>query len=605
MIEVYSGTRPGRPGRLTLVSAATLCLMLALAWTQVRSTRALGDEVRLPGTPLVVRPPRNWVHDPDSPGRFLPRTRLIGADRGEDPLEHRIAVGYERRPTFTPLADLIRLYDWQDVAASDRVPPTATTIGGFPGVQAIRARTFRYRGRMYVHQTVLRVVSLPRGDVVRVEYWPLGELSEGDFELLDGVCQAIRLEDPAYQQPPEALLTQAGVRFEIPPGWRLCGPDFEPVAGLYLQDTGTGFPRWALGVFRTWLAPNRSPRDLLTDFAEQVWLLARASVEVHEYTRIDGVRVATLRHPEFGGPVTMYPAVRLVASSPEEAVLLVAISDGAEAREADRAAEDLAGRINVVAGGRMPSISDAVRSGRELVASVTERGAKPWWGTEPQRGFLLGRYGDSPLGEVRVRHWVARGGEPGYHGRGLVRLGTLREWDEDLDSLEEDSWIMEPGGIGYAYRSSARYVLGRDRQVRFEVQEQRPAGSAFVTRTVRRNTRESTTRFRVGPGFVCPPLESVIEAAASQRGEGAWLVELSDRHGSDTHTQLYRSLPPDERGRARLLRQVDYWPVGSVISCDALANPYYTLMPGGKLEAVSPAVAARVAPFLLRFAESD
>lgn len=605
MIEVYSGARPERPGLLMVLCAAMLSLMLALAWVQVRSTRALGEEVRLAGTPLVVRPPRNWVQDPDSPGRFVPRARRIDAGRGGDPLEHRITIAYERRPTFTPLADLIRLYDWQDVAASERVAPTAITIGSFPGVQAIRARSFRYRGRVYTHQTVLRVVSLPRGDVIRVEYWPLGELSEGDFELLDGVCRAIRLEDLAYQRSPEELLARAGVRFEIPPTWRLCGPDFEPIAGLYLQDIGAGYPRWALGVFRTWLAQNRSPRDVLTDFAEQIWLLARASVEVHEHTRIDGVLVAILRHPEFGGPVTMYPAVRLITRSSEESVLLVTIADDTDAPEADRAAEDLASRIDVVMSGSMPSISEAIQLGRELVASVTERGAMPWWGTKSQRGFMLGQRGDSPLGEARVRRWREGRGESGYYGRGLVRLGAFREWGDDLDSWEEDSWIMGPGGVGYVYRSSARYVLGRDRRVHLELEERREAGSAFVTRTVSRNARESTTRIRVGAGFVCPPLEGVIEAAASQHGEGAWLVELSDRYGSDTHTQLYRCLPPDERGRPRILRQADYWPVGSVVSCDASANPYYILIPGGRLEAVSPAVVARVAPFLLRFAEGE
>lgn len=603
MVEVFSGTRPGRPALLLVLCAATLCLTLGLAWAQVQAARALGPETRLAGTPLVVRPPRNWVQDPELPGRFVPRARRFDAGPGGEPVEHRITVGYERRPAFTPLEDLIRLYDWQDVAASDRVPLTATSVGGFPGVQAIRARTYSYRGRIYARQTVLRVASLPRGDVIRVEYWPLGELSEGDFELLSSVCQAIRLEDPAYQRSPDELLARAGVRFEIPPTWRLCGPDFESVAGLYLQDAGAGYPRWALGVFRTWLAQNRSPRDVLVDFAEQIWLLPRAAVDVREYTRIDGARVASLRHPEFGELITMYPSARLVTKSPEESVLLFAIADGPVAVDADRAAEELAGRIDLVGSGGMPSLSEAAKSGRELVASVTGRGASPWWGTESQRGFLLGRLGDGPLVEARVRQWRGGQGEPGYLGRSLMRRGVLNAWNDDLDSLEEDSWSMDPRGVGYVYRSSARYVIAPDRQVRLEVEERRPAESSFVTRTVRRNSRESPMRFRVGPSFVCPPLESVIEAAASQRGEGAWLVETSDRHGSDTHTQLYRRLPPDERGRARLLRQADYWPVGSVVACDALANTYYALVPGGKLEAASPAVVARAAPFLLRFAE--
>jgi len=56
-------------------------------------------------------------------------------------------------------------------------------------------------------------------------------------------------------------------------------------------------PRWSLGIFRTWLATGRTPRDLLLDFAATHWLVPETALDVRESRRADGAALAGVRHP--------------------------------------------------------------------------------------------------------------------------------------------------------------------------------------------------------------------------------------------------------------------------------------------------------------------
>lgn len=192
MFEVYTATRAGRPRVLLLLAAGALVVVLGLAWIQVRGSRALGDEVRIAGTPLLVHPPKGWVQSPRDPGVFIRPVQREIWGRKVWAAERSIEFYYRRWPARQPLLALLKLSNYRDVVAAAYQPEPAG-IGGFEGVQVHRRRYRRIGRRQEPFDSVYRLVCTPRGDQISVEYTPLGELSAGDMELFDAVCQAVTL----------------------------------------------------------------------------------------------------------------------------------------------------------------------------------------------------------------------------------------------------------------------------------------------------------------------------------------------------------------------------------------------------------------------------
>ena len=202
MFDVYTGTKAGRPTLLLLLAAGALVGTLGLAWMQVRGGRALGEEVRIEGTPLTVRPPKGWLQDPRNPGVFVKTVRSRGWRRERWVVERKIEFYYKRWRTPQSLLYLLKLSNYRDVVAAAYEPESAP-IGRFDGVQIRRARVFEWRGRREVGESIYRLVSTPRGDQISVEYTPLGELSPGDMELFDAVCKAVTLDDSGPNARPD------------------------------------------------------------------------------------------------------------------------------------------------------------------------------------------------------------------------------------------------------------------------------------------------------------------------------------------------------------------------------------------------------------------
>ncbi len=140
LIEVHTGTRPGRPRVLLFIGAGLLAGVLGLAWFQVHSVRVLGPEQRVADTPLYVRLPHGWRPHPQDPGTFiLPvQQRVLGRRVFE--IERRIRFGYERQPVFVPTEELLRQLGLADPGAQ----PRPAQIGSYPAVE--------------VHHQVLRVI---------------------------------------------------------------------------------------------------------------------------------------------------------------------------------------------------------------------------------------------------------------------------------------------------------------------------------------------------------------------------------------------------------------------------------------------------------------
>lgn len=596
MVAVHAGIRPGRPTLLLLLSAGALAGTLGLAWWQASDALALADELHIEGTPLIVRPPRNWVRDADDPRAFLPPLRFDR--RRAERWPRRVSFKYTRLDRFYPLDQLVFVLDQRDYF--DSGDPRPSRIGPLDALQVRRVRNQRYRGRVYHQETVLRLACSPRGDVITVEYEPLTGLTTGDLDLLDQVCKHVRIDDPAFNHTPKELRERAGLSFPLADNWRMIGPDFAETPGLYVQASEHGVPSWSLGVFRTWLAEGRSPTDLLKDFAAQQWRLTPESVLPHAHygtrRRLD---LASIRNPAFGFGATDIASVWIVVQSPGEVAIIYAFADAMWAHVADFAAEELARSLEFAPSELLPSFELAKTAGTELAALLTKKGAMPWWGRYADRGYYLGDFGRQP--RVRVAEHTPSARDRGYDGFTLTAVPRAPE------SGDVEVWSIDDRAAAYAYELQGAALNGNP-LTRFSLREQRTGPGAPIRRSLaelrrgRRRVIAPEREFAVGDAFIAPPIEPLAETWVAQQSQGAWLIEVSTPLGVSSHTRLLRPLPPDEAGRPRVLRIIDFSPRGEVAAYsngDVLEN---RIGPRGRIRRVDrdvielrfPAVARRV-----------
>jgi hypothetical protein len=569
MLEVHSGTKPGRPSVALLFSAIVLVAALGLAWVQVLQSHSLGPEQAVPHTPLLVRPPLRWVPDPSDSGSFV--LPVLREARGQEYWEadRRIRFEFERWPAFQPLAEQLA------TEASGGFKPEPARIGPFAAVQLRQAVRRRWGRQTILRESILRVACLPGGQLVKVVYLPMTDLTLADLRLFDRVCAAIRFSDPTLDVPPAQAKQQAGVEFPLPAGSPVGLPHVADVPGLFVGGSEGGLPAWSLGIFRTWLAEGRTPRDLLNDFAMTGWLLADSADQVRQWQRGDGVTVATLRHPDPERNQHSVAAAWVVDRSPTQVVMLFVYTNEQHLAGAEAAAQRVAEQLDIRPLPAIPDLDSAQAAGVQLAALLTKKGALPWWG---QRPTTLTYSGTTPRGEEVLtvqRAPISQDPERGYQGVLEHRLRNHTWVDRSL-------WTIDGHALGYTFKTTLHVGDGHP----LTSTDNRSAASDVIRRTIDINeVRRWDGTFRPGPAFVCPPVESLAEAWVARQSEGVWLVDVATVFGHGSHTRLLRPLPP-QSGNTRALVLDDYRPQGVLVAFDGNGESQYEVEPGARYERI-------------------
>lgn len=551
MYEVSSGTRPGRPALAAVLSGAILLVTLGLAWVQVRSTLALGSAQRIAGTNLVVRAPSGWRQHRDEPGTFV----LLVHDSDDDP--RRPAISKQVR--FT--AGRLTAFSMADLAPSAVAGPIRpASIAGIPGAQASRITQFRFRGRGYARETLIRHACTPRGDFVRVEYDPLTEPMPGDLELLEEICAAIQLDEPDARLEARAAMARAGVELPLPAGTVCSGGDFADVRGMYVLLQRGGHPLGALGVFRTWLAAGRTPPDLLADFAAEAW----DALSLDEPRRDDTMTGAALHWLDAPAQAdrSAYVSAGVVSFGPDRAALLLVAADPQDAEDARRAARELAVRMSIR--DAFPDLDRATQAGRALAAELRSPGTLRAAFGESRDLTYRGRAWDGRgPGEV----WVARSGPAGSEG---YEGGSIHRY---ANREARSHWRLAPDGRAFALQLDA---LRGEAGIPVSIVEAWDGGDRMERTLVTRRRaderpRRTSWRVPVGDDFLCAALQDLAEAraAAAEEGQPGFLLRSTSLLGSGTHSRLLRPLGRTADGGGRVLLLQDYLPRGYLLEFSA------------------------------------
>lgn len=537
---------------MLVLSALLLVGVLGLAYVQVRMARALGPYQEVAGTPLRVRLPHRWKPMENRRGSFA----LTVERRGE----RRLHFYYQQRPGFTSVA---RLVDELGLADSADLETLSTArIGDFDAVQVRLTNWQRQFGFVVkAGEELVRLASLPDGNLIHVVYEPLGDIGPADEEIFDGVCRSLEIDDPRYAQPRENLLNRVGVDITLDDEERVVAPRIDGVPGFYIGGSLEGVPTWSLGVFRTWLGLGRTPQDLLMDLAADQWLEWDRADDVVVRRRSDGATMARLRHARYGLTEEELPEAWVISTGPDTTVILFVRAGARDIETASRAAEEIAETLQIQPLEDWPSIAAAESAGKTLVRRLTERGAVPRWGREPITATYVGQ---TLRGRQFVQiHRQAVGRDP----TGAGYEGSMRQWLGTRSRREPDQvveWTLDGQAAVYVWKLNIRYKESavRMREVR------RVAEGPVVRELAIPELGARDFRYQPGAAFVPSPAAEIL-AGWVARGDltPAALIEESSIWGSGTHTTLLRTLPP-ENGQPRVLTLTDYWPLGSIHAFD-------------------------------------
>lgn len=579
MMEVHTGARPGRPRLLLVLTALAFGGTVALAWFQVQQARRLGPGQPIADTPLRVRLPRGWVRDPENPQRFILPHRDHGAPRDpREPSEDRwIRFSYVRLPEFRQPVEVLRGDRWLEAAQPARVGP-------FDGVQAIR-RVPHPRIRGFAQERVMRLACSPRGDLIQVEYLPLTEFTESQRLLLDEICGSLEINDAEARLAHADAFARAGVSFPLAPQQPVCGALRPELPGFYAgYSTPDAAPLCAIGAFRTFLGPGRTPRDLLIDLARTAWLAG--SPAVRSDTRSDGAAVLHVRNPDTSDDRHPLSSAWAVAAPDGSAALLLVYAGALDAQTADQVAGQAAQRLEFTPARALPNLDDAAAAGRELAGLLTREGPVAWWGREPLLTYFLG---STATRRIALRSEIrALGREPrrGYEGSDRFQFEGPGE--------QKEVWSLD--GRGAAYTSVFDGLIGGRGGRMVIVQDERPAGGT-VRRVVQAGRAREELRFVPGEAFVAPPLEFLAAALAAQSLRRPCLFESTQPFARATCGVLAVPLA-EEGGLSRVLLLRDYLPTGSELSFDADAALHALRTPELRLERARPAEVERLFPGL-------
>lgn len=567
LAQVHLGASPGRRGVLATVCAAALLAALGLAWLQSRAAHAMGPEVRIPGTPLVVRVPLEWRADPNAPGHFLLPVHVKG-QRGETlgGFERRVRFLYEKLPSFEGAARTLRRLQIDDPREIQN--PRAVRVGPYAGLEVHRVETFASRHAIIRRDLIIRFATLPRGDVIIVTYDPLDQVRPADLEIMDEVCASLRIEDPQLAVPRATLLKNAGLDLTLDASWQTCGPHLEHVNGLYVGAIRDDVPIFSIGLFRTWLAPGRTPRDLLLDLGGDEWRAWELDVATEQR---NGHTITRVRAPQFGESDGPLQSAWVVSTDPVNVVLMYVYSGQRHAEAADQAAARLADQMTIQSLHELPALDEPLSAGRRLVALLAERGALPRWGREAVDVAYTGTTPEAKLAIRSRRAATDRDPKLGYTGDERTRFELPQNRVEDAIS----KWSIDGHAAAYEYASEFPSAYGRTRIV----EQRRVGGEVHRTLTVEGQAPLRWT-FRPGELFTPPPTETIITGWVARGEAERAIFEASSVSGPSVHTELARRLAPDA-GFPRVLLLRDYDPRGSIVAYnDDLATVEYEIAPG-------------------------
>lgn len=573
--EVLSGSRPGRPALLAVLSAAVLAVAIAFAWLQSANVRALGPEQQVGDTPLYVQPPEGWQVDPEDPARFIlpvgetgPRGRLFTFERA-------IRFGYELRPGFQSREQLLIYLGLTDPRQHGQ--PRPAKLGPFEAIELQTIHRQQHGRRILLFEKLLRFAYLPRGHLIVAEYEPLIELRPADRAIMEDVCRTLRLDDPTLTRNATDYLQAAGLDFDPPPDWTIVGPHLPRTPGVVIGGKTAGVPAWSIYAYRTWLADQRTARALLTDIAAEQWLGAAgkplwdAGGLIEETRTGSETELLTMRHPAFGRTSQALQAVWSVTESDNQVLLLLVYAGPNEAATADQAAGRIARAVRLDPLPGFPPDRAARQAGVALVRDLHRRGPVVRWGFEDVDARYIGRRligqqdGQSFRNAIRRMNRTALGGRPPSRYQGEITW-ELRGRRNRGARICRESWELD--GHLDSYRWQQAFV--RD-NLDVEIREQHGVDSSVIRRVVGIETggtrRQETTRFEPGPAFVPPPVESIALGWVARGEPETAFVVMSSRLGPGTHSVLLRQ-SADGSSFPRVLLQKDYWPVGTLVAFD-------------------------------------
>ena len=574
-LEVYTGSRPGRPRLAIVLCAALLAGALGLAWWQADETKALGPEENIARTPLWARPPKGWIVPSEEPQSFVLPVPRNERRQSLFPFERRIRFEYKRLPEFRSVDQLLR-GRLDNSRALDTLRPAR--IGPYDAIEAHKTVVQMVGRNALPRETIVRLTCLPRGELIVVEYDPLLDLRPADTEILDDVCASLHIEDPTLTGAPDEFLQKAGLRLPLEPNWYVVGTDYPEVPGVYIGGSIDQWPAWSIGIYRTWLASGRTAADLLASVAADRWFDFDAAQRVHEAKGTNGTTVHALRCENFGRSDEPMPAVWIVERSPSQIAILYVFASPHFAAAADEVAQRIASSLEILPLDTLPSISTAEDAGRRLATELTERGAVPRWGREDRATRYRGFQTDSRIEILDRREALGHNAADGYQGSvAYVRQFAGRTVREAV------RWRLD--GQATAYVWNADRLLGRANLNITETRRDR----GNVTRNLSVDGRiVQTTSFNPGPNFVPPPATSIIEGWVARGEVPAAIVQESATLSPAPYTVLLHQLPPEDQN-ARVLLQTDYWPIGTILTYDdAQAELVQEQTPISHLERVPP-----------------
>lgn len=560
LFEAYTGTRPGRPRLLLFITAGLLAGALGLAWLQVRAARALGPEQRVGDTPLWVRVPKGWRADSQNPRRFI---LPVGRKGSREVFERSLRFDFVRLSGFESVEQLLRVPELLGPGQVTHIDPTH--LGPYNAAEVRSLEPIQIGRTRFVRETLTRLTCLPRGQVLRVVYEPLSELAPADLDIVEEVCTTLRVADPSLSGVPADYLKRAGLTVPLNAGWTVVGPEFAEVPAVYIGGLTKELPAWSIAIFRTWLANERTPRDLLADSAAERWLLWDIAALVREEHRADGATITSIRRPRSGQASESPVSTWVVQQSAAQAVIMFVYAGPSDADGADEAAAGIAAEIEIASLDTLPSLAETTAAGVTLAGDLLKAGPAPRWGRES----VETTYRCTTRDETVVVQRGARGRDPaqGFEGSLWRRAGRARD--------DREVWTVDEHAGAYTWRADFGYD---DSAVQVVEQRARPDGE--VRRRIVMDDRERQRwSFTPGPAFVPPPTESIIHGWVARAEPRAALIEVSSLLGPGTHTELLRHLPPDGP-YPRVLVQVDYRPEGLIEAFDdTRAETQYELSP--------------------------
>lgn len=537
-----------------------LVLTLTLAYAQVEATRRLGPPIELANTPLIVRPPAGWLQDDEVPGLFY---RVAPGVDGEPYAITRLLIRYRRAPVQQPLASL---HAEADYGASVRLhSPRPASIAGLPGEQLIKSRQFFYvrGGTRYtaVGQSILRQASTARGDAISVEYDPLGEITAGDVELFDRVCNAI-VVDGLNELDPQEALSSIGLRFDAGGVGRFFGADVEGAPVCYWQVEESERPSFSVMFMRSFLAGDTTLRELVANIAANESVVD-GRVEYVSSTRDDGARIVEARNLDAAATGAVVPGVWAIEQDDRHVLLLVPMATSGAPERAIQVAEHVTRTIQFDTPFPSEPLETYALRGESHVERMRSRGLEAWWGKQVSEKVFLGQEQGHPARALRRRR-------PALPDGSMYEVRSVLEVEGKGEVVTRHVVRMDLS----AYRATAELatVVATDRrsmgQRSIEVADRFDATQGHVLRERIAGRDRVGFQLSVTDGFVPPAVEVLAQAAvAFDRAAALW--EVVPLYGPSTAQHLVLPLEANENGEARVLVLVDYWPRGRIRTFDA------------------------------------